>query len=648
MTLSRQLIALVLVLLLLVFVGTFFISVQNTRTYLEAQLQSHAQDTATSLGLSISTHLAERDIASVTSMTNAIFDRGNYRQVRVEDIRGKPLVDRILPVQVEGIPDWFITFLPLETPEGEAIVMAGWNQAGRVRVKSSPGYAYLQLWDNASHTAGWFLVSTVFVLLVGMMLLRWVLRPLKQVEWQANSICNREFPVQEQLPRTRDLRRIVEAMNRLSQKVQRMLSDLDELVDRLREQAYKNPVTGLVNKRRFMDIASDRIWSREVFSQGAFCLVALKGFKAFNDKHGYQAGDELLQEVASGLGQVADRISHHTLAHLAGADFALLVEDYSVHEAEKLGQRLSATLAGIYAAGKTDSSDVGHVGIAYFDGRQNLKELLFLADMALRSAQTKEANGWHLCLPEEMIEQSVRGAMEWRTFIKEALEQGRIVLHYQPVVSCPSQELLHEEVLVRVAENDGNLVSAGLFLPMAESVGVMTDIDRAVINKALEELNDNTKRTSRLAINLSPQSVEAPAFLDWLERLLPEQLDIAGRLIFEMPEYGAVARLEQVKTFIERIARFGVGFGFDHFGHNFSSLAYLRSLNIEYLKLDGSYLRTLDENSDHQFYVQALADIAHGLDIQVIAESVESEQVWNLLPGFHLDGAQGYFIGRPE
>jgi len=183
---------------------------------------------------------------------------------------------------------------------------------------------------------------------------------------------------------------------------------------------------------------------------------------------------------------------------------------------------------------------------------------------------------------------------------------------------------------------------------MAESVGVMTDIDRAVINKALEELNDNTKRTSRLAINLSPQSVEAPAFLDWLEWLLPEQLDIAGRLIFEMPEYGAVARLEQVKTFIERIARFGVGFGFDHFGYNFSSLAYLRSLNIEYLKLDGSYLRTLDENSDHQFYVQALADIAHGLDIQVIAESVESEQVWNLLPGFHLDGAQGYFIGRPE
>jgi EAL domain-containing protein (putative c-di-GMP-specific phosphodiesterase class I) len=123
---------------------------------------------------------------------------------------------------------------------------------------------------------------------------------------------------------------------------------------------------------------------------------------------------------------------------------------------------------------------------------------------------------------------------------------------------------------------------------------------------------------------------------------------VAERLIFEMPEYVALARLDMVKDFISRIGQFGVRFSLDHFGRSFSSLAYLHSLKIHYIKVDGSYLRTLDQNRDNQFFVQALADIAHGLDIQVIAESVESEEVWDLLPSLHFDAAQGYFIGRPE
>ncbi len=648
MTLSRRLALLVIMLLLLVYIGTLFTSVRNTRDYLEAQLGSHAQDTATSLGLSISTHLANGDQASIDSMSDAIFDRGYYRKLLVEDAKGKTLKKLEQPITIDGVPPWFISAFPLETPLGEAAVMSGWTQAGRVIIQSHPGYAYIQLWDNAKDTAIWFLISALFILILGMAVLRWLLKPLKRIEWQADSICNREFPVLDNLPKTPDLRRIMEAMNRMAAKVQWMISELESLVSRLRQQAYQHPVTGLDNKRRFMDIVTDRIESDEDFMQGAFYLVQLKSFKEYNDRKGYQAGDELLCEVAQCLVKATEDVPKHTLAHLTGADFGLLVEDCSLDDSKRLCQRISSVLSSLYSTGMPESPDVAHIGAAYFDGRQSLKELLSEADMALRSAQAQEANNWQLTAPENLDRRQVRSAADWRSFIEDALERDKVTLLYQPVVSCPELDLMHKEVLVRIADSDGELIPAGVFLPVAESVGLAAEIDKAVVNKLVNTLLDNPSITGKFAINLSPQSLAVEPFVEWLEQTISRYEYIAQRLIFELPEYGAVANLSQFKSLIDRLNRYGVMFSLDHFGRSFSSLAYLRSLKVDYLKVDGSYLRTLDQNPDHQFFIQALADIAHGLDIQTIAESVESEEVWKILHTLNVDGAQGYHIGRPE
>ncbi len=649
MTLSRRLALLVVVLLMLVFLGTFFTSMRNTRDYLETQLSSHAQDAATSLGLSISTHLAQGDQASIDSMSDAIFDRGYYRMLTVENADGNSVKKLELPIAIDGIPSWFISAFPLETPVGEASVMSGWTQAGRVLIQSHPGYAYIQLWGNAKDTALWFLGSALFILLLGMVVLRWLLQPLRRIEWQADSICNREFPVLDNLPQTPDLRRIMEAMNRMSVKVQRMISELESLVGRLRKQAYQHPVTGLDNKRRFMDIVTDRIESDEDFMRGAFYLVQLKSFKEYNDRMGYQAGDDLLCQVAQGLLKVTVDVPKHTLAHLTGADFGLLVEDCSLDESKDLCQRISAVLSHMYGTGRPVSPDVAHIGAAYFDGRQSLKQLFSEADVALRSAQSNEANSWRLTAPEDLDSRVIRTAAEWRLFIEEALEQDRITLLYQPVVTCAQRELMHREVLVRIPDQDsGELISAGIFLPVAESVGLATRIDMAVVAKVLSVLMEEPEAASKFAINLSPQSLVDDGFAEWLEQQLSQHPQVASRLVFEFPEYGAIACLSELKALIERVGRFGAMFSLDHFGRSFSSLAYLRSLKVHYLKVDGSYLRTLEQNKDHQFFIQALADIAHGLDIQVIAESVESEVVCELLPSLHLDGVQGYYIGRPE
>ena len=166
MPLSRQLLLIVSAVLALGFVGALVINVHDTRVYLSQQLESHAQDTATSLGLTLSQHLAGGDVVHAESYVDAVFDRGYYRQIVVEGLDGQHLVDRVVPVRVDGVPDWFVRLLPLTTPRASAAVQAGWNQLGQVVVISHPGYAYQKLqgeWPSTDAattvTTSWYIPS---------------------------------------------------------------------------------------------------------------------------------------------------------------------------------------------------------------------------------------------------------------------------------------------------------------------------------------------------------------------------------------------------------------------------------------------------------------------------------------------------------
>jgi diguanylate cyclase (GGDEF)-like protein len=652
MTLSRQLVILITVLLVLVFVGTFFISVQNTRAYLESQLESHAQDTATSLGLSISKHMADGDLATITSMTDAIFDRGYYRLVVVEDMKGEALVERKLALSLEGVPAWFIEQFPLSTPIGEAIVMSGWVQAGKVVVQSHPGFAHRQLWENSVEIFWWFLISALIVLLMGLFSLQLVLKPLRQIEQQANAIVNREFPIIERLPKTLDLRRIVLAMNRMSTKVKQMIEKLERLTEGLHRQASRHPVTDLTNKRFFHNTMTNLFASPEECLTGVLALIQLNNLKDINENHGYQIGDELLKQTAEALRSVTQSFTKCHLAHLNGGDFALFVEDMPVSEAAKLGEILSSVLSGLTESSLVESQDMGHIGLAAYNATQNLSELLAQADMSLRTAQSEGANTWHLYKPGEIDTTSIRGGADWQATIHNALARNRFVLQFQPVLACRDNRILHHEVYVRIKEEDERgvyqLLSAGLFIPHADRLGLTPQIDQTVIGKVIERLQVETSQGTCYAINISPISLKSKEFIAWLDQQLSNKSAIAPRLIFEMPEYGAVNQLDNIEAFIHLVKRHGAAFSLDHFGRSHCAFGYLKTIKIDFLKIDGSYLWELQKSAENQFFIQALVDIAHSLEIKVIGEAVETEQVWSILQQLNLEGGQGYFLGKPE
>ena len=646
MKLSRQIYLTVSLLFLLVFLGTAGISLNNTRNYLFSQLESHAQDTASSLGLSLSPYLADRDLVMIGSMVDAIFDHGYYRFIRLHDNHGELIYGRELTVTIEDVPAWFIARIPLATPTAEAVVMAGWNRAGTLSIASHPGYAYAALWRATQEILLWFAACAALGLGLAYGALREIFKPLRALEEQAEAICNQQYPIQTRLPWAPELRRMVEAMNRLSAKVEATFKEQALLAQRLQEDAYGDPVTGLGNRRYFEAQMTHLLLAGEEFSVGPLLLIELADFKAYNDRHGLLAGDDLLARAAHTLKQTGGG-QLLLAARLTGAEFALLLKITSLREAESLARHLLSALVGLRARELLEEEDVAHIGLHMCHGGASLATCLAGADLALQGAKRLGPNQYQSFAPDQPPANIPMEAQHWREALLRYLREERLLLHLQPVVARgPEGDLLFYSVLLRARDEEGALIPAGVLIPMAERVGLSQALDRRVIALAARLLADTAPSAVPLAITLAPSSVVDSPFLDWLGHFLRHSPQ-ANRLILEVREDSILGHYAMADRLVELLAPFGCRFGINRFGHGFSTFPYLLMLKTRYLKINGAYVRGIDRDKENQLFVRALVMTAHHLDIEVIAVGVESAHELRVLDQMSVDGFQGYLLGAP-
>lgn len=649
MTLYRQLIGFILLLFILLFSGTWLAKLDSTRVFLLDQLESHAQDTATSLGLSISQYMAEGDMAAVETMITAVFDRGYYQVVRLVDMEGHVLLERELKVDIENVPAWFIRLVPLQTPDVTAKVMSGWYQAGNIYVQSHPGYAYKTLWETATRMTLWFVAIGVVVTIAGGFGLRILLQPLKRVERQADALCRKQYEIQESLPRTKELRQVVEAMNRMTCKVREMFAEQVAAAERLREYAYTDPLTGLGNRRYFESQVKAALGRREGARRGILLLVQIYELQQLNQAKGFVAGDEMLKRVALALKECTTQAASCALAHLTGGDFAVFLPEAFAWEAEYFASSVSKEFSRIASEQLTFSDNVGHVGAVTYETAVSLPQLLSEADLALHAARLEGPNRWQVRTVEQKGSGEPMGEQAWKDAILQAVHERQIELHVQSVVSCADKNhCRHLEVFSRVVQANGNLLNAGLFMPFAERLKIVSALDRFVLEEVMR-LKKSQLGVDSLAVNISPASLEDDSFQGRLQEMLARRTAEMPRIIFEFAEFSAVQHLERLKEFRVLAHRFGQGIGLDHYGQSFSHLGYLNSIRPEYVKIDRAFVGELmDAESDSRFFISSLCSVAHSLDIEVIVEGVETEQQWKILKEMSLDAVQGYFIDRPK
>lgn len=645
MTLRQQFSLLTGLLVVVLLAGNLVVTVINGRDYFQQQLNGRAYDAATSLALSMS-QTDSNDTVQQTRLMDVLFDRGFFEDITFTRIDGEALHRRAREALDDGsAPAWFKSLVPLELMPAEADVTRGWQRLGTVTVISHADFAYRDLWNMIRAELIWFAWVLVLTLIGLQVLLRLMFRSLVRVEKQALAISERDLQVQTVIPRTRELRRVVLAMNKMVKKLQDIFAEQALMTERLREESYLDAATGLLNRRGF-DQQFGHILSRDDEHSGVLMIMQLQNFAEFNLNAGRQAGDDLLALLSESLEQWRQDYPHALLGRRAGADFAVFVPCTDRNQANEVMQQAFSMLSVSALSQRNELSF--HLGGVFLQGDQDDPiEAFSRADAALRQAQRQPTPRFQLyeSCGDERNEWT---AGEWHALLKGVLESRSLTLQFLPVVSNHDQSLLQIEVFSRVRWQ-GQTLSAARFWPMVEQHRMAPGFDLCVIEQVLEEVANQVQGSEapRFCVNLSPASVLDETFHEELLALLARYPNQARQLALEVPEFALYSAEHAIARLALRLQPLGVGVGIDQVGTGTMAFAYLQRLPLAYVRIDGSFNRGVHEAQDHRFYIQSMVQIAHNLDLLVLAEGLEDEKDVTAVRQTGVDGLGGYYFTRP-
>ena len=429
------------------------------------------------------------------------------------------------------------------------------------------------------------------------------------------------------------------------------ISDRIEAEKRLSWLADHDALTSLYNRRRFQQDFHEVLAIASRYQRsGALLYLDLDEFKFINDTSGHQAGDALLQIVASRLRHIVRESD--LVCRLGGDEFAVVMRETDVAGATGVAEKITSELANTEIPVADSHLKIAcSIGIVMFpEHGEDVHELLANADLAMYQAKSLGQGGWHLFTRGEGMRERMQDQMHWRNAIEEALRHDRFLLQFQPIMTIADNTVSHYEVLVRMRGDDGQLIPPGMFIPVAEHTGLIHTIDHWVLQHALitqADFHDQGQDVS-LSINLSGRVIDDPELLPLLKTALAGKSINPAHIVFELTETAAVADIAAAIELMHEIRSLGCRFALDDFGVGFSSFAYLKQLPVDFVKIDGSFIRHLSANRDDQVFVKALTEVARGLGKKTIAEFVEAEDTLALLRAYGVDYAQGYHIGRPE
>lgn len=645
MSLFKQLLIAICLFLVVAFSGSFMVSLESSRAQYVNQLRSHAQDAATALALSLTPNID--DPAMVELMVSSIFDSGYYATIRVVDVAtDKTLVERTGTPDAGSVPQWFVKLIGLEPAGGDAIVSRGWEQAARVEVVSHPMFALAKLWQSALGSLGWLLLCGAVSAVLGALLLRRQLKPLDYMVHQSHAIARREFLSLPELPRTPELRRVVQAMNQMVEKLKALFQEQAERSEKLRVESYQDNLTGLANRRYFEMQLNARVSNPEQASSGYLLLLRVKDLAGLNQRLGGQRTDQLLQAVGEQLLRECARYpeTHNLVTRIRGGEFAVLAPGLVREEALQLAQNLEAALASLHATGATDVASVASIGLAPFAHGDSPQAVLQLGDQALAQAESQGEPGW-ACLDHSASASVGDDHHAWHNLLDLALSHQRFELYFQPVVAAQdTQVVLHYKVLSRLLDEQGQTIPAGRFLPWLERFGWTARLDRLMLEQVLKQMAGHEQS---LALNLSSATLADPQALNKIFEILRAHSNLGSRLTLEIGEeqLPEQAVLEQLTR---RLRELGFSLSLQRFGGRFSMIGNLSRLGLAYLKIDGSYIRAIDQESDKRLFIEAIQRAAHSIDLPLIAERVETEGELAVIREMGLFGVQGQLVGEPK
>lgn len=424
---------------------------------------------------------------------------------------------------------------------------------------------------------------------------------------------------------------------------------IKKMTDVFVHQATHDELTGILNRRAFEDKMKNILNDISNDDTHALCYIDLDQFKIVNDTCGHLAGDELLKIITTSVNKHIRK--NDFFARLGGDEFGVIFYNCEVKKARILAENMRSTISKIKFTWENHSFNVGSsIGVVPITKGESYTNLMITVDTACYVAKDKGRNRVHVYEQNDKDILKHEGDVHWFQEIKSAIENDDFVLYSQKISPHAKQDDNEiYEILIRLNKN-GTIIEPAEFIPAAERYSLMINIDMWVIKTLFKIINGNNtfKKGTRFSINLSGQTITNSSFIDFLNKELDANRISTSMLIFEITETAAISNFNKAGNFIKRFKDRGCKFALDDFGSGMSSFQYLSKLPLDYIKIDGSFVKNIHNNPFNQSVIKSISQIGHSLGLEIIAESVENEQILNELDKSLIDYVQGYEIEYPH
>ncbi|MCD4758088.1 MAG: EAL domain-containing protein [Arcobacteraceae bacterium] len=729
MSLSKQLYIIISFIFFMIFTGNFIISVNNTKEYLELESTTKAQDTATSLGMSLKSLMTNKQDPQIQSIISAIANRGFYKEIRLEDvatsftnedliqnskltdhtdwevsnvtvdknygeieqsnsdditnelalleneattkINTKKLTYSFIPNKnfIDGdnitinfqatnnhqtvnatstlnitkiiakvtraekfdyIPQWFINLIPLKMSEMKSEISNGWNTTAIIYVSANAGDAYAKLYEQAKGAIVYAIIAFTFSILLLVIFLRFILKPLKNIETLAQSISKGKFEIIKHLPWTTELKSVSIAMNDMSSKIEGVIKKLNANLESMTQKLSLDELTGLHLRQTFETDMKKMFISKET---GYVFIVKIDDLSSYAKNHTNKEVDKFLIYFTNILKNLSPKV---TAYRFYGSEFAMIAKNIEENEIKQVIHRLKIALESF--AITFNITDVAHIGGTPFNPIGTTPGIIASANEAYEKAKLIGANEAFIRDDNDLA----RDMNEWRDLVFDIIDNQKFNISYIGQAYCLDMKeqnlVVMEEAFTQAKDKNNELIPIGTFISIAEKYDKILDFDKAVVKKVIQHIKD-TSITHSISINLSLDSVFDIKFKNWLKGIVLENKEIASQLVFSVTAYGAAKDVETFKYFIEAIHKAGAKIIIKRFETKFIPLDNIKDFNLDYIRLARDYTDGICKDSSKKGFVEAMQELSSLLTIKVFAENVKDDDDFEIVKDIGLYGA---------
>ena len=615
MSLYNKLGSAVLALLIMVFIVTLIINAVESSRYLSEQLTIENGNDANETAQSLTLAGLDRELLEVR--LDAKYGQGVYRRIALIDADKTVLFNRESESTDTSYPAFLRNLLPINAQPGIEEVSNGWSPLGYLVIERYDDVAYDELWEIAKNMFLALLLAVLVAGILGNIMLRRILEPLKSVVAQAQAIGERRFILTEE-PTTTEFAEVTRAMNELARRVRGMLEKESQRLSRRREAADLEVGTGLLLRGPFMARLGAKLESEDADASGSLALVRLGNLARLNQHFGRQTMDTVLKEIGSTIKRLNISQPDWMAGRLNGSDFCLIAprETEPKRTAETLQRVIREVLANHDV---TEQSSLPGSCVAYTAGETTGSLMSALDGALVMSDEQGESEIVVAALADGSATPIREQANHWRSQLMSAIEEKQLLIATFPVMT-PEGRLIHHEGMLRVRVN-GQLRSAGEFMPWVHRLDLSREIDQAATTLAVENILHTGENS---CANLTASAVSDVRFTAWLEQYLQKYTSAAQQLSIEVGEAAAFAHPEQFQDLVKRAHALKVTVGIEHMGYRISDIGKLGDMGMDYIKIDSLFSRDLADNPGNAALLRTYVGIAQSLGLPCIAEGINN------------------------